>query len=167
MHKDKVSMTFHVCQYGMELLMVPKWLSEQVGNCFILLCLMHTQQGQDLTDYEHRQKWMSLQKIICCHKLYTSFRYWVMELHTTIGVTRSRHVLSELIQFIRTCFPKDKGWGWNIAKMNVFTRMPSYIRNWSKDEFDWEFSLTGYTTMLKKIFCHVWNVYFHVFFLFT
>ncbi len=46
---------------------------EQVGNCFILLCLMHTQQGQDLTDYERRQKRISLQRIIRCLKSYLSF----------------------------------------------------------------------------------------------
>ena len=36
-------------------------------------------------------------------------------------------MLSELIQLITTCFPRDEGWGWNIAKMHAFARMPSYI----------------------------------------
>jgi hypothetical protein len=28
------------------------------------------------------------------------------------------------INLIKECFPKDKGWGWNLPKMHAFAKMP-------------------------------------------
>jgi hypothetical protein len=32
--------------------------------------------------------------------------------------------LGILIDLIKECFPRDKGWGWNLPKMHAFAKMP-------------------------------------------
>ncbi len=46
--------------------------SEQVGNCFVLLCAVHTQLGQSSVASEMRERRISLQKFIYCLKIYLS-----------------------------------------------------------------------------------------------
>jgi hypothetical protein len=55
--------------------------SEQVGNCFVLLCVMHTHSGQKLMWKELKDRKTSLKKFNNCLKLYLSFECWVNEPH--------------------------------------------------------------------------------------
>ena len=101
--------------------------SEQVGNCFVLLCAVHTQLGQSLLANEMRERRISMQKFIYCLKLYLSFEHWVNESHPRSQINRSRKLLGELITLIKECFPRTEGWGWNLPKMHAFAKMPYYM----------------------------------------
>jgi hypothetical protein len=100
--------------------------SERVGNCFVLLCAVHTQLGQSLLANEMRERRISLQKFIYCLKLYLSFERWVNESHPRSQITKSCKLLGELITLIEECFPRAEGCGWNPLKMHAFTKMPHY-----------------------------------------
>ncbi len=87
--------------------------SEQVGNCFVLLCLMHTHSGQKLMLKEMKDRTIFLKKIKNCQKLYLSFECWVNEPHPRSQTKQSLEALGILINLIKEYFPIDEGWGWN------------------------------------------------------
>jgi len=78
--------------------------SERVGNCFVLLCVMHTQLGQSLLAKEMGVIRISLQKFTNCLKLYLAFEHWVNESHTRSQIRKSCKLLGELITLIQECF---------------------------------------------------------------
>jgi hypothetical protein len=88
--------------------------SERVGNCFVLLCVMHTQLGQSLLAKEMGVRRISLRKFTNCLKLYLAFERWVNESHTRSQICKSRMLLGELITMIQEYFPRTDGWGWNL-----------------------------------------------------
>jgi hypothetical protein len=98
--------------------------SERVGNCFVLLCVMHTHSGQKLMWKEIKDRKISLKKIKNCLKLFLSFECWVNEPHPGSQVKQSLEALGILINLIKECFPRDEGWGWNLPKMHAFAKMP-------------------------------------------
>jgi hypothetical protein len=98
--------------------------SEQVGNCFVLLCVMHTHSGQKLMWKDMKDRTISLKKIKNCLKLYLSFECWVNEPHPRSRVKQSAKALGILINLIKECLPRDEGWGWNLPKMHAFAKMP-------------------------------------------
>ncbi len=49
------------------------------------------------------------------------------ESHPRSQINRSRKLLDELISLIKECFPRTKGWGWNLPKMHAFAKMPHYM----------------------------------------
>ncbi len=98
--------------------------SKQFGNCFVLLCVMHTHSGQKLMCKEMKDRTISLKKIKNCLKLYLSFECWVNEPHPRSQVKQSLKALGILINLIKKCFPRDEGWGWNLPKMHAFAKMP-------------------------------------------
>jgi hypothetical protein len=67
--------------------------SKQVGNCFVLLCVMHTHSGQKLMWKEMKDRTISLKKIKSCLKLYLSFKCWVNEPHPRSQVKQSSEAL--------------------------------------------------------------------------
>jgi hypothetical protein len=98
--------------------------SEQVGNCFALLCVMHTHSRQTLMWKEINDRTIFLKKIKNCLKLYLSFECCVNEPHPRSQDCPSSKVLGILINLIKECFPRDEGWGWNLPKMHAFAKMP-------------------------------------------
>jgi hypothetical protein len=96
--------------------------SEQVGNYFVLLCVMHTHSGQKLMQKEMKDRTISLKKIKNCLKLYLSFECWVNEPHPRSQVKQSLEALGILINLIKECFPRGEGWGWNLPKMHAFAK---------------------------------------------
>ncbi len=98
--------------------------SEQVGNCSVLLCVIHTHSGQKLMCKEMKDRKISLKKIKNCLKLSLSFECWVNEPHPRSQGKQSSEALGILINLINECFPRDGGWGWNIPKMHAFAKMP-------------------------------------------
>ena len=90
--------------------------SERVGNCFVLLCVMHTHLGKELMSIEMKQRKIPLKRFITCLKLYLAYECWVTEPHSRAQVRRSYKVLGELIKMIKQCFPREVGWGWNLPK---------------------------------------------------
>ncbi len=80
--------------------------SEQVGNCFVLLCAMHTQLGQSLLANQMRERRISLWKFIYCLKQYLSFERWVNESHPRSQINRSCKLLGDLITMTKECFPR-------------------------------------------------------------
>ncbi len=67
--------------------------SEQVGNCFVLLCIVHTHSGQKLMCKEMKDRTISLEKIKNYMKLYLSFECWVNEPHPRSQVKQSLEAL--------------------------------------------------------------------------
>ncbi len=65
-----------------------------------------------------------LKKFKNCLKLYLSFKCWVNEPHPRSQVKKSSKALGILINLIKECFPRDKGWGWNLPEMHTFAKMP-------------------------------------------
>jgi hypothetical protein len=98
--------------------------SEQVGNCFVLLCVMNTHLGEKLMWKEMKDRTISLKKSKKCMKLYLSFECGVNEPHPRSQVKQSLEALGILISLIKECFPRDESWGCNLPKMHAFTKMP-------------------------------------------
>ncbi len=118
--------------------------SKQVGNCFVLLCVMHTHllcvmhthSGKKLMWKEMKDKTISLKNIKNCLKLYLSFECWVNEPHPMSQVKQSLEALGILINLIKMCFPRDEGWGWNLPKMHAFAKIPhNMLRFGSANKF--------------------------------
>ena len=72
--------------------------SEQVGNCFALLCTMHTQLGKNLLAKEMRERGISWQKFMNCLKLYLALERWVTESHPRSQIRKSVTLLGDLIR---------------------------------------------------------------------
>ncbi len=85
--------------------------SERVGNCFVLLCVMHTHLGKELMSIEMKQRKISLKRFIACLKLYLAYERWVTEPHSRAQVRCSYKVLGKLIEMIKQCFPREVDWG--------------------------------------------------------
>jgi hypothetical protein len=98
--------------------------SEQVGNCFALLCAMHKQLGKNLLAKEMVESGVSWPKFTNCVNLYLAFERWVTESHPWSQIRLSITLLGDLITMIKECFPRDEGWGWNLPKMHAFAKMP-------------------------------------------
>jgi hypothetical protein len=101
--------------------------SERVGNCFVLLCVMHTHLGKELMANAMKQRKIPLKRFIECLKLYLAYEHWGTEPHSRAQVRRSYKLLGELIKMIKQCFPREEGWGWNLPKMHAFAKIPSNI----------------------------------------
>ncbi len=101
--------------------------SERVGNCFVLLCVMHTHLGKVLMSNKMKQRKIPMKRFIKCLKFYLAYERWVTEPHSRAQVHHSYKVLNELIKMIKQCFPREVGWGWNLPKMPAFAEMPSNI----------------------------------------
>ncbi len=97
---------------------------ERVGNCFALLCAMHTQLGKILLAKEMGARRITWQKFTNCLKLYLAFERWVTEAHPRTAIQKSKLLLSDLITMIKDCFPREDGWGWNLPKMHAYAKMP-------------------------------------------
>jgi hypothetical protein len=82
--------------------------SERVGNCFVLLCVMHTHLGKDLMANKMKQRKISLKRFIECLKLYLAYEHWVTEPHSRAQVRRFYKLLGELIKMIKQCFPGEE-----------------------------------------------------------
>ncbi len=112
--------------------------SERVGNCFVLLCAMHTQFGQSLLANKLRERRISLQKFISCLKLCLSFEHWVNESHPHSQINRSCKLLGDLNTMIKECFPRIEGWGWNLPKMHAFAKNATlHAEIWICEYFFW------------------------------
>ncbi len=98
--------------------------SERVGNCCVLLCVMHTHSGKKLMLKDVKERKISLKRFKNCLKLYLLFECWVNEPHPWSQVHQSSITLGNLINLIKECFPRDEGWGWNLSKMHAFAKMP-------------------------------------------
>ncbi len=93
--------------------------SERVGNCFVLLCVMHTYLGKELMSNEMKHRKIPMKRFIKCLKLYLAYEHWVTEPHSRAQVRRSYKVLGELIEMIKQCFLREVGWGWNLPNVDV------------------------------------------------
>ncbi len=83
--------------------------SERVGNCFVLLCVMHTHLAKELMANEMKQRKIPLKRFIECLKLYLAYERWVTEPHSRAQVCRSYKLLGDLIKMIKQCFPREEG----------------------------------------------------------
>ncbi len=85
--------------------------SERVGNCFVLLCVMHTHLGKELMANEMKKWKIPLKRFIECLKLNLEYEHWVTEPHSRAQVCRSYKLLGELVKMVKQCFPREEGWG--------------------------------------------------------
>jgi hypothetical protein len=97
--------------------------SESVGNCFVIVCVMHTHSGKRLMLKEMNERKISSKRFKNCLKLYLLFKRWVNEPHPRSQVRQSSIALGNLINLINKCFPRDEGWGWNLPNMHAFAEM--------------------------------------------
>ena len=97
---------------------------ERVGNCFALLCAMHTQLGKNLLAREMAARGIFWRKFTNCLKLYLSYERWVTEAHSRSSIQKSTLLLGDLITMIKDCFPREDGWGWNLPKMHAYAKIP-------------------------------------------
>ena len=63
--------------------------SERVGNCFVLLCVMHTHLGKELMVNEMKQWKIPLKRFKECLKQYLAYQRWVTKPHSRAQVRRS------------------------------------------------------------------------------
>ncbi len=75
--------------------------SERDGNCFVLLCVMHTHLGKKLMSNKMKQRIIPMKRFIKCLKLYLAYERWATEAHSRAQVRRSYKVLGELIKMIK------------------------------------------------------------------
>ena len=101
--------------------------SERVGNCFILLCVMHTARGIELTKLEMANQRITLKRTLHCLKLYLSFERWITQPNPRSKVEKSKRLLGELILLIQQCYPRVDGFGWKIPKMHALSKMPDTV----------------------------------------
>jgi hypothetical protein len=72
--------------------------SERVGNCIVLLCVMHTHSGKKMMLKEMKEREISLKRFKNCLKLYLSFNCWLKnDPHPRSQVHQSSIALSNLI----------------------------------------------------------------------
>ncbi len=90
--------------------------SKQIGNCFVLFCVMHTYSGQKLMCKEMKDRTISLKKFKNCLKLYLLFECWVNQPHPRSQVKQSSAALGILINLIKECFPRDEGWAMELTQ---------------------------------------------------
>jgi hypothetical protein len=80
---------------------------------------MHTHLGKELMANNMKQRKIPLKRFIECLKLYLAYERWVTEPHSRAQVRRSYKLLGELIKMIKQCFPREKGWGWNLPNEKI------------------------------------------------
>ena len=79
--------------------------SERVGNMFILLCAMHTDDGKEIFTEGCNESRISFSNLKYCIKLQLGFEKWVNESNTSQDIEQATHLLSELLRLIQTSFP--------------------------------------------------------------
>ncbi len=83
--------------------------SERVGNCFVLLCVMHTHLRRELMANEMKQRKIPMKMFTNRLKLYLAYEHCVTEPHSRAQVRHSYKLLGELIAMIKQCFPREEG----------------------------------------------------------
>ncbi len=81
--------------------------SERVGNCFVLLCVMHTHLGKELMANKIKQRKIPLKRLMECLKLYRAYERWVTEPHSRAQVRHSYKLLGELTKMINSLSAMD------------------------------------------------------------
>jgi hypothetical protein len=106
--------------------------SERVGNIFILLCAMHTRDGEHLFADGCTEADVSLEEMKHCLKLQLSFERWINDSNSIVDVQRASKLLAELITLIQKCFPRTIGNGWCIPKIHSLSKMIHYVQQFGK-----------------------------------
>ena len=75
--------------------------SERVGNIFILLCAMHTENGKQLFADGCTEADVSFEEMKHCLKLQLSFERWINDSNSIVDVQRASKLLAELITLIQ------------------------------------------------------------------
>ena len=106
--------------------------SERVGNMYLLLCALHTDDGKEIFADGCRESRVSFEQLRQCIKLQLGFEQWVNDSNTKEDVTRATVVVADLITRIKTCFPRSSGNEWCIPKMHSLSKMIHYMQNFGK-----------------------------------
>jgi hypothetical protein len=106
--------------------------SERVGNMFMLLCAIHTNDGASLFEDGLKNINIAADQLVDCMKLQLSFEKWVNDSNNIDDVHGAVDVLKVLIESIQTCFPRDDANGWHIPKMHSLAKMIHYVRKFGK-----------------------------------
>jgi len=106
--------------------------SERVGNMFLLLCALHTEQCKEIFADGCNESRVSLEQMKNCLKLQLGFEKWVNDSNTKEDVTRATVLVADLITCIKTCFPRSAGNQWCIPKMHSLSKMTHYMKNFGK-----------------------------------
>ena len=106
--------------------------SERVGNIFILLCAMHSADGEMLFVDGCNEADVSFEAMKYCLKLQLSFERWVNDSNSIVDVQCALTLVAELIQLIQKCFPRTHGNGWCIPKIHSLSKMLHYVQQFGK-----------------------------------
>jgi hypothetical protein len=106
--------------------------SERVGNMFLLLCALHTEQGKEIFADGCKQSRVSLDHMRQCIKLQLGFEKWVNDSNTKEEVARATLLVADLITCIKTSFPRAGGNLWCIPQMHSLSKMIHYMQNFGK-----------------------------------
>lgn len=106
--------------------------SERVGNMFLLLCALHTEQGKEIFADGCSVSRVSLEQMKKCIKLQLGFEKWVNDSNSKEDVALATPVLADLITRIKTSFPRSCGNQWCIPKMHSLSKMIHYMQNFGK-----------------------------------
>ena len=101
--------------------------TERRGNLFRLLCLSHTDAGQDWLFPMLSINNIDPQKYLECLKLYLSMEEWYHETNKKEEVRSARQLIGEVIQLVHKIFPRSEGQGWNIPKTHGLKKIQYYM----------------------------------------
>ncbi len=102
--------------------------SERVGNMFMLLCVIHTNDGRGIFQNGLNELDIALSDFKKSMNLQLSFEKWVDGSNPIIDVCGASDLLSKLIRSIKRCFPRIDGNGWNLPKMHSLAKMLHYMQ---------------------------------------
>jgi hypothetical protein len=106
--------------------------SERVGNIFMLLCAMHTQDGISIFEDGCFASSLSLENMKQCIKLQLGFEVWVNQSNAINDVAKAVDVVEELLTLIKRAFPRTNGNKWCIPKMHSLSKMVHYMQQFGK-----------------------------------
>ena len=106
--------------------------SERVGNIFLLLCALHTEQCKEIFTDGCNESRVSLEQMKQCIKLQLGFEKWVNDSNSNEDVARATVLVADLITRIKTSFPRSSGNQWCIPKMHSLSKMTHYMKHFGK-----------------------------------
>ena len=102
--------------------------NERVGNFTQLLCVSHTTAGIELLKPGWDDHNITQTQFKNCIKLQLGFQKWIHEFNDKVEVDNADHLLAEMIEMIKHCFPRKEGYGWKITKMHALATVLYYVR---------------------------------------
>ena len=110
---------------------------ERVRNLAILLCVTYTKDAKTLLRDGIWANRSTFTDVRHCMKLMLSFFQWVHEPSLKANHAKEHHLVVEMLTLLKRCFPREKGNGWEIPKVHLWTQMLQSVQHFgSASVFD-------------------------------